>query len=507
MAMTAARGCWRAPPTRSLMHRLSRGVVYGRRDVSRAASTSERKATDVEVKVARRDGARSGGSVIADSDDAAAEGRAATTKKRALIDTKPPRGTRDFMPMDMRLRDWLFAHFRGVSRVMNFEEVDYPVLESEALFTRKAGEEISEQLYNFEDKGGRRVALRPELTPSLARLVLGRGKSAPMPLKWFAIGQCWRYERTTRGRRREHYQWNMDIVGVHGSEAEAELLAGIVDFFRRVGLTEKDVGLRVSSRKVLQQILEKHGVSDEQFGPVCIVVDKVDKLPREKIEEMLGDLGVPTAAVDGILKALKVKSVADLRALLGDDTDGRSDAVAELEEVFRLAEGYGFAEWIELDVGVVRGLAYYTGIVFEGFDRSGELRAICGGGRYDRLLGMFGGDDLPCCGFGFGDAVILELLGEKKLLPNLDNTVDDVVVSLGGELRAPAAGIAKRLRDQGRVVDLVLEQKKMKWVFKHAERLNAARLIIVGEDEWAQGNVRVKSLASREETDVPFNEL
>ena len=233
------------------MHRLSRGVVYGRRDVSRAASTSERKATEVEVEVARRrDGARSGGSVIADSGGRGSDNDAAATR-RALIDTKPPRGTRDFMPTDMRLRDWLFAHFRGVSRVMNFEEVDYPVLESEALFTRKAGEEISEQLYNFEDKGGRRVALRPELTPSLARLVLGRGKSSPMPLKWFAIGQCWRYERTTRGRRREHYQWNMDIVGVHGSEAEAELLAGIVDFFRRVGLTEKDVGLRVSSRKMV----------------------------------------------------------------------------------------------------------------------------------------------------------------------------------------------------------------------------------------------------------------
>ena len=468
---------------------------------------------------------RSGGRVLVDTDGRGESspssssvvgvdvegGKTASAAAVEMIDTKPPRGTRDFLPADMRLRQWLFSHFRSVSHSMGFDEVDYPVLESEALFTRKAGEEISEQLYSFEDKGGRRVALRPELTPSLARLVLGKGRSAPLPIKWFAIGQCWRYERTTRGRRREHYQWNMDVIGVGGSEAEAELLAGIVSFFRRVGLTEKDVGLRVSSRRVLQRILEKHGVGEELFGPVCIIVDKVDKLPREKIEQMMGDLGVPAAATEGILRALTLKSVDDLREVLGGssgDSNGADDAcITELENVFKLAEGYGIRDWIELDVGVVRGLAYYTGIVFEGFDRTGELRAICGGGRYDKLLGMFGGDDLPCCGFGFGDAVIVELLQEKGLIPDLGGGVDDVVVCLGYELRADAAGVAQRLRDAGRVVDLVLEQKKMKWVFKHAERLGAGRLVIVAGDELERGSVRVKDLASREELDVRIDDL
>ena len=173
-----------------------------------------------------------------------------------MIDTSPPRGTRDFAPADLRARDWLFDHFAAVSRAHGFERFETPVLESEQLFTRKAGEEIAAQLYNFEDKGGRRVALRPELTPSLARLVLAQGKSLPMPAKWFTIGQCWRYERTTRGRRREHYQWNMDVVGVPGVEAEAELLAAVVSFFERVGLTSDDVVLRVSSRKVLQAAME-----------------------------------------------------------------------------------------------------------------------------------------------------------------------------------------------------------------------------------------------------------
>lgn len=166
------------------------------------------------------------------------------------IDVNPPRGTRDFPPEEMRLRSWLFNHFREVARLFAFEEVDFPVLESEALFVRKAGDEITEQLYNFEDKGGRRVALRPELTPSLARLVIQKGKSVSLPLKWFAIGQCWRYERTTRGRRREHYQWNMDIIGVSGVAAEAELIFSIVTLFKRLGLTELDVGFKVSSRKV-----------------------------------------------------------------------------------------------------------------------------------------------------------------------------------------------------------------------------------------------------------------
>ena len=431
------------------------------------------------------------------------EGEAGKLGALQLIDTNPPRGTRDFLPSDMRLRKWLFDHFHAVSRSMNFEEVDYPVLESESLFLRKAGEEISEQLYNFEDKGGRRVALRPELTPSLARLVLGQGKSLSLPIKWYAIGQCWRYERTTRGRRREHYQWNMDVIGVGGSDAEAELLSAIVNFFSRVGLTENEVGLRISSRKVLQRVLEKYGVREEQFGPVCIVVDKVDKVPREKVVEMLSDEGVPPDGIDGILDALQMKSVTELKRLLGDE----DEAVAEIEAVFSLADGYGIGDWIELDMSVVRGLAYYTGMVFEGFDRSGQLRAICGGGRYDRLLGTFGGENSPCCGFGFGDAVIVELLAEKGLLPNLDNVVNDVVVAMEDELRSPAAGIANQLRKAGRVVDLILERKKMKWVFKHADKVSAERLIIVGENEWKDGKVRIKTLATREECDVSIKDL
>eukprot|EP00803_Ostreobium_quekettii_P003589 evm.model.scf_396.4 EVM.evm.TU.scf_396.4 scf_396:36779-44017(+) len=425
------------------------------------------------------------------------------TNKRGSIDTNPPRGTRDFFPQDMRLRNWLFDHFRSVSSAFGFEEFDSPVLESEDLFVRKAGEDITDQLYNFEDKGGRRVALRPELTPSLARMVLSKGKGLLLPAKWFAVGQCWRYERTTRGRRREHYQWNMDIIGVEGQEAEAELLAAITMFFERVGLGPEDVQIRISSRKVLEGVLRRYNVPVESFGPVCVVVDKIDKLPEQEVVRQLSNLGLDSEAVNGVLSATEARSMPELQELLGSD----SEAVKEMVNLFGLADGYGIKDWLTLDTSVVRGLAYYTGIVFEAIDRRGMLRAICGGGRYDRIMGTFGGDNLPCAGFGFGDAVIVELLKDKGHLPDLDHQVDDVVVALDESLRPQASGLANSLRKTGRTVDLVLEEKKMKWIFRHAERLSAKRLVIVGATEWERGCVRVKQLAKREESDVPVQQL
>ncbi|KAG7671296.1 hypothetical protein Ndes2526B_g02218 [Nannochloris sp. 'desiccata'] len=426
------------------------------------------------------------------------------SSSKGIIDVNPPRGTRDFLPEDKRLQNWLFSEFEAVSRSFGFEQIDFPVLESEELFVRKAGEEITEQLYNFEDKGGRRVTLRPELTPSLARLALQKGKGLPLPAKWFAIGQCWRYERATRGRRREHYQWNMDIIGVPGVEAEAELLAAITTFFSRLGLSSDQVGIKVSSRKVLQQVLAACGVDDANFGPVCVIVDKMEKLPKEKIIEALGNAGLSTEAVDKILASLNIRDVAQLEALLGAE----NEAVSDLKKLFELAEAYGFADWLVFDASVVRGLAYYTGIVFEGFDRAGQLRAICGGGRYDKLLGTFGGEDQPCAGFGFGDAVIIELLKDNNLLPTLGHKVDDLIVVMDESLRTAACTAATKLRASGRQVDLVLEGgKKMKWAFKQAERCGASRLVLFAPDEWEKGQVRVKNLETREEEDVSFDSL
>ncbi|XP_028225874.1 histidine--tRNA ligase, chloroplastic/mitochondrial isoform X3 [Glycine soja] len=277
------------------------------------------------------------------------------------IDVNPPKGTRDFPPEDMRLRNWLFNHFKEVSRLYGFEEVDYPVLESEALFTRKAGEEIKDQLYCFEDRGNRRVALRPELTPSLARLVIQKGKSVSLPIKWFTVGQCWRYERMTRGRRREHYQWNMDIIGVPGVMAEAELIASIVTLFKRIGITESDVGFKVSSRKVLQEVLNCYSVPENLFGKVCVIIDKIEKIPADEIKKELKAVGLSQEAVQELLQVLSVKSLTELEERLGSS----GEAVADLKQLFSLAEKIGYSKWLQFDASVVRGLAYYTGIVFE----------------------------------------------------------------------------------------------------------------------------------------------
>ncbi|KAJ4704958.1 Histidine--trna ligase [Melia azedarach] len=419
------------------------------------------------------------------------------------IDVNPPKGTRDFPPEEMRLRNWLFNNFREVSRLFGFEEVDFPVLESEALFIRKAGEEIRDQLYCFEDRGNRRVALRPELTPSLARLVIQKGKSVSLPLKWFAVGQCWRYERMTRGRRREHYQWNMDIIGVPEVMAEAELISSIITFFKRIGITSSDVGFKVSSRKVLQEVLRCYSIPENLFGKVCIIIDKIEKLPLDVIKNDLKSVGMSEEATEELLRVLSIKSLIELEEILG----GAGEAVADLKLLFSLAEKFGYSDWIQFDASVVRGLAYYTGIVFECFDRDGKLRAICGGGRYDRLLSTFGGDDIPACGFGFGDAVIVELLKEKGLLPELNLQVENIVCALDQNLQGAAATVATILRGKGQSVDLVLENKPLKWVFKRAARINAQRLILVGTTEWQKGMVGVKILSSGEQYEIKLDEL
>ena len=417
--------------------------------------------------------------------------------------TQGVRGTRDFYPEDMRLRNWLFDNFIAASLLHGFEEYDAPVLEHEELYTRKQGEEITKQLYNFQDKGERKVALRPEMTPSLARMVMSRAGSLPMPIKWFSIPQCWRYERTQRGRGREHYQWNVDIWGTTEISADAELISVIVTFFEELGLTSDDIVIRISSRKVLEEVLGSLGVEGDLFAKTCIIVDKMDKLPSEVIEEQLSDLGHSSEVISKIQSVLGIKDMDDLTNALEKD----SAAITELTILFDLVDSYGMSEWLQFDASIVRGLAYYTGSVFEAHDRDGKFRAICGGGRYDNLLSTLGGKDLPATGFGFGDMVIMELLEEKNLIPELISGVDDLVLPLSQDLRDIAVRVAAALRLSDRTVDLILEDKKMKWAFKHAERVGAKRLVLLAPDEWSRKMIKVKDLETGEEKEVSFKEL
>ncbi|MCH2421349.1 MAG: histidine--tRNA ligase [Candidatus Poseidoniia archaeon] len=413
------------------------------------------------------------------------------------------RGTRDFYPEDMRLRNWLFDHFTNASLLHGFEEYDAPVLEYEELYTRKQGEEITQQLYNFQDKGNRKVALRPEMTPSLARMVMARAGGLPMPIKWFSIPQCWRYERTQRGRGREHYQWNVDIWGTTEISADAELISVLVTFFEGIGLTAKDIVIRVSSRKVLEEVLGSLGMVGDVFAQTCVIVDKMGKLSSDVIEEQLSGLGHDSEVITTIQSVLGIKDMNGLQEALKDE----SMAVSELNFLFDAIDSYGISEWVEFDASIVRGLAYYTGAVFEAHDKAGKFRAICGGGRYDKLLSTLGGKDLPATGFGFGDMVIMELLAEKDLIPELVSDIDDTVIPLNSDLRNAAVMVAASLRNSGRTVDLVLEDKKMKWVFKHVERVGAKRLVLLAPDEWSRKMVKVKDLDTGEESEISLNDI
>ena len=416
---------------------------------------------------------------------------------------KGVKGTRDFYPEEMRLRNWLFDNFTYASLLHGFEEYDAPVLETEELYTRKQGEDIVKQLYNFKDKGDRKVSLRPEMTPSLARMVMSRAGVLPMPIKWFSIPQCWRYERMQKGRGREHFQWNVDIWGTTEISADAELFSVITTFLEGVGLTEEDIVIRVSSRKVLEEVLGSLGISGDLFAQTCIIVDKMDKLSPEVINEQLTDLGHNSEVISTIQSTLGLKHLNSLKKVLKSD----SKALSELTELFEAIESYGIADWVEFDASIVRGLAYYTGSVFEVNDRKRKFRTICGGGRYDKLLSTLGGKDLPATGFGFGDMVIMEFLKDKGLLPQLLSGVEDVVIALDSELKNVAVKVASVLRDSDRLVDLVLEDKKMKWAFKHAERVGATRLILVGPEEWSRQKIKVKDLQSGEEYETSIEEI
>jgi len=294
-------------------------------------------------------------------------------------------------------------------------------------------------------------------------------------------------------------------VGRARLQAEAELLAAAISFMRNVGLSAAEVGVKVSTRSVLSELLvDKLDLPRERFAATCVLVDKLDKLPPEEVRAALTEQGLTPESADVLFTTLAIKDLGELEAVLGEE----SVAVRELRELFELAEAYGFADWLVLDLSVVRGLAYYTGVVFEGFDRSGELRAIFGGGRYDQLLSTFGADNLPAAGFGFGDAVIIELLKMTGKLPSTGRAnVDAVVFPMDEALRPTAMAAAASLREASVRTDLVLEKNKTKWAFKHAERLQADFLVIIAPNEAADGLVRVKRLADGQEENVPLAEL
>ena len=399
-------------------------------------------------------------------------------------------GFRDFLPDDCARRNYVFARWREVARRYGFLEWEGPPLEATDLYKKKSGAEIVEQLFNFTDKGEREVALRPELTPTLARVVATHEREFKKPLKWFSIGQFFRYEKQQRGRLREHFQLNCDIVGEKDPAADVELVALCIDVLRAFGLTEKDFVVRISDREFWTDFFRDNNVPAERWGDLLQVIDKSAREPREKTAGKLGDLAEPVFAT--------LKS------------GGKSP---KLEHLAAGLQARGLADFISIDVGIVRGLAYYTGIVFEAFDRPGKFRAIAGGGRYDNLISQLsdGAVSLPALGFAMGDVVLGELIDEipraREAMQELiasERKIDIYVVIAKEERRADALAQIQQLRDCEYRVDYPLTPTKVARQFQAAEELNARIALLYG-DEWPQ--VKLKNMASAQQELISKQDL
>jgi len=414
-------------------------------------------------------------------------------------------GFREFYPDDLALRAYIFAVWRSVAGRYGFEEYDGPPLEPLDLYTRKSGDEIVGQLYEFEDKGGRPVALRPEMTPTFARMVSGRAASLPKPIRWFSIPQLFRYERPQRGRLREHFQLNLDIVGESDVIADVELVTAAIDVLRGFGLDSSDFVARVSDRRLVSAVLRNVGVGEAALPAVFAVLDKAGAREDDWLREQLQKAGAADEATAAIL-ALPGRTLDELESEYGSVAEV-ANAANELRRFFDLTDALGLADYLAFDAGLVRGLAYYTGLVFELWDRAGELRAICGGGRYDDLLATLGGVDLPALGFGMGDVVLAELLRRRDLVPTRGSAIDDYVAYIGEELRPLALRVTRALRETGRRASFDYGARGLGRQLKAANQAGALRAVVLGPDEVEQGTARVRDMESGEERVVSLEAL
>jgi histidyl-tRNA synthetase len=414
-------------------------------------------------------------------------------------------GFRDFYPAEAALRNQIFGVWRTVASRYGFEEYDGPPLEPLELYTDKSGDEIVGQLYEFEDKGGRRVALRPEMTPSLARMVAARASALKKPIRWFAIPQLFRYERQQRGRLREHFQFNMDLIGEPGPLADAEIAAAAIDVMRGFGLGPDAVRVRLSDRRVLSALLRHAGVPDALLPAAYAAIDKIERDPADVLAERLVTAGLAATVAEAVLTVGQIRGRPALDAALAPL--GGSEVAEELLTAADALGHMGLGGYVDLDLSIVRGLDYYTGMVFELFDAGRSLRAICGGGRYDGLLRALGGVDLPAVGFGMGDVVLAELVRGTRPAEAGASAVDLFLVAVGSDDVPCVLALAHRLRDAGRRVEYALKPQGLGKQLKLAAARHAPRAVIVGPDERARGVAVLRDLADGTETHVALERV
>ncbi len=412
------------------------------------------------------------------------------------------RGTRDFYPEDIALRNSIFNAWRRVSVRNGFTEYDGPLLEYLDLYRAKSGDEIVGQVFTI-NRGGEELAIRPEMTPTLARMINAKVQSLPRPVKWFTIGAFYRGERPQRGRLREFYQWNVDVVGSDEAVADAECIFVAIDLFRTMGLTPEDVSVRINDRRLLAAILDGLGIPRESHPQAFQLIDKAEKMEADKFADAWNEALGSTVRYDRMEPLLALDSWTSLRScghpVLSTDAVGR--CVDELSRVYHVLDLFGVSDYCTYSMKVVRGLAYYTGVVFEGFDRKGELRAICGGGRYDNLLSVLGGPNLSGIGFGMGDVTLAELLTERGRQPEDTARLDVYVVVADESVREEAIRLVADLRGRGVAADFPYKKQAIGKQMSLAASRGARRCAILGSETRERKCIGVKDLATGQQVE------
>jgi histidyl-tRNA synthetase len=407
------------------------------------------------------------------------------------------KGTRDFYPEVMAVRSWLYNILREVSESFGYQEYEGPFLETLDLYASKSGEElVKEQSYVFPDRGGDLITLRPELTPTLARMIAQRQRQLVYPLRWWSWGPMWRYERPQKGRSREFFQWNVDLLGANSPEADAEIVSIIASFFRRVGLTPEQVVILINNRQLMDSELGRLGIPAEKRPLVSRLIDRRDKLSPTDWDAYALDSGLTQSQFSELKDILNDKNLWE-----------RSE---DLVRFFTAAEASGIQEYLQFDPNTIRGLDYYTGTVFEAMDISGDVRrAILGGGRYDNLLEAVGGEPLGGVGFAMGDVVVTLILEKFGLLPtNTGVSPAPVLVTVFDRDRHPASmAIANALREAGLKAATYPEAAKLPKQFKYADRMGMRLAVVVGPEEESMGRVTIKDLKTGEQQSLPLEEV
>ena len=428
------------------------------------------------------------------------------------LSTQPYKGARDFYPQDMRVRNSIVGVWRDVCKSYGYEEYDGPFLESFELYAAKSGEElVNEQLYSFEDRGGRKVAIRPEMTPTLARMVAGQFKTLPQPIRWFSIPNLWRYEKPQRGRLREHFQLNVDIFGVDGIEADFEIVSIAIDIMKKFGADESMFEIRVGNRRLLNDVFGQFGISAEQGVRVLKALDKRSKVSSEDFAQLLKDDAKISDGQIGQVEEFIKNPQPVIESLLKT-----SKGAQEVDGLLKFAKENRKDKFIKYDPTITRGLDYYTGNVFEQYDLNPKnTRSMYGGGRYDDLVEIFGGQKLSGVGFGMGDVTFLNFLEDWNLLPKFEAEVEYFVTiwpsenaAEAGRFQKIALEVSEKLRAMGKNVEVWLEKDtKIEKQLKFADRKGVQNVILIGEEELKNNTIAVKNMSSGKQSNRPLEEF